>query len=438
MSDSENNNMAMTVYRQSALVPASLEQAVKLAELMAASGLVPDHLRNQPANCLMVIEQASRWGMSPFAVAQCTSVIRGRLMYEGKLVAAVVNARGELSERLNYMYEGSGANLTVTVYGKLKGEKEPRDVKVVYKDVVTSNDCWKRQPEQQLGYAGVRFWARRHLPEVMLGVYSPEERFDDDDTGTPTPGQELITEVKRLAKEAAEGETPKAHVSNGVTTAKNSTETGTPEKDATVTEGVSDPKAPTSSTFVPTAESGVSAPAASTNRAASSLSPASVDIVGPDCDTVVDVDYEDLVECWEFVGDRKVKKWGQEIGKWEKLLGREPKRTLEQNNRIQALKRERGYGDNDPKWKERLEQKFNKSTSADLSVREAGMLIDALEQAIKLHGTAAQKEQRKERRTERMVGELSEELAKNGVSAKDLLAPAVAIAKKVFPNAREV
>jgi hypothetical protein len=429
--------MAITVYRQSALVPASLEQAVKLAELMAASGLVPDHLKNQPANCLMVIEQASRWGMSPFAVAQCTSVIRGRLMYEGKLVAAVVNARGELSERLNYMYEGDGPNLTVTVYGKLKGEKEPRDVKVVYKDVVTSNDCWKRQPEQQLGYAGARFWARRHLPEVMLGVYSPEERFDDDDTGTPTPGQELVAEVKRLAKEAAEGEAPKEETATYVESkAIASTEASAVQ--SVKNAGNPDPKAPTSSTSVPTADSGVSDPAVSTNHRANSPSPESVDIVGPDCDTVVDVDYEDLVECWEFVGDRKVKKWGQEIGKWEKLLGREPKRTLEQNNRIQVLKRERGYTDNDPKWKERLEQKFNKSTSVDLSVREAGILIDALEQAIKLHGTAAQKEQRKERRTERMVGELSEELARNGVSAKDLLAPAVAIAKKVFPNAREV
>jgi hypothetical protein len=34
---------------------------------------------------------------------------------------------------------------------------------------------WQIQPEQQLMYHGVRVWARRHMPELMLGVWSPEE-----------------------------------------------------------------------------------------------------------------------------------------------------------------------------------------------------------------------------------------------------------------------
>jgi hypothetical protein len=38
----------------------------------------------------MVIEAAMRWGMSPFAVAQETSVIQGKLMFSGKLVAAAI------------------------------------------------------------------------------------------------------------------------------------------------------------------------------------------------------------------------------------------------------------------------------------------------------------------------------------------------------------
>ncbi len=74
------------------LMPANLEQAMALANIMAKGRLVPSHLQNAPADCLLVIEQAMRWGMSPFAVAQCTSVIKGKLMFEGKLVAAVVAA----------------------------------------------------------------------------------------------------------------------------------------------------------------------------------------------------------------------------------------------------------------------------------------------------------------------------------------------------------
>ena len=77
-----------------ALTPTSMESAIKLAEMMARGKLVPSHLHNSPGDCLMVIEASMRWQMSPFAVAQCTSVIQGKLMFEGKLVAAALNASG--------------------------------------------------------------------------------------------------------------------------------------------------------------------------------------------------------------------------------------------------------------------------------------------------------------------------------------------------------
>lgn len=164
---------------QSALLPANLSGAMDLAKMMSSSTLVPQALQNKPADCLLVIEQAMRWGMSPFAVAQSTSVIHGKLMFEGKLVAAVVNANGDLEKRLTYNYTGEGDGRTLTVSGSVKGEAEPRTIQVTLKDVRTTNEQWKKQPDQQLMYAGARIWARRHMPELMLGVYTPEEEIED-------------------------------------------------------------------------------------------------------------------------------------------------------------------------------------------------------------------------------------------------------------------
>lgn len=160
-----------------ALIPTNMEGAMRLAEMMARGRLVPSHLHSQPGDCLMVIEQAMRWGMSPFAVAQCTSVIQGKLMYEGKLVAAAVQTSGVLDGRLSYSFAGEGDARTITVRGMIRGEKEPREIEVRLKDAKTNNQQWTKQPDQQLVYYGTRAWARRHTPEVMLGVYSPEE-FD--------------------------------------------------------------------------------------------------------------------------------------------------------------------------------------------------------------------------------------------------------------------
>lgn len=157
------------------LVPQNMDQAVRMAEMMAKGRLVPSHLQQSPGDCLMVIEQAMRWGMSPFAVAQSTSVIQGKLMFEGKLVAAALHASGALASRLSYDYSGEGANRVVRVSAVLAGETDPRFVDVRLADAKTTNKMWTTQPDQQLAYHGARVWARRYAPEVMLGVYAPEE-----------------------------------------------------------------------------------------------------------------------------------------------------------------------------------------------------------------------------------------------------------------------
>lgn len=159
------------------LVPQNMDQAVRLAEMMAKGKLVPQHLQGSPGDCLMIIEQAMRWGMSPFAVAQCTSLVKGRLNFEGKMVAAALHTSGALATRLDYKFEGASDALTCTVSATLAGETEPRSLTIKYKDVRTDNIWWAKQPEQQLSYSAARNWARRYAPEVMMGVYSPEE-FD--------------------------------------------------------------------------------------------------------------------------------------------------------------------------------------------------------------------------------------------------------------------
>lgn len=156
-----------------------MAEAMKLAEMMASAKLVPVALQKSPADCLMVIQQAVRWQMDPFAVAQECSVIQGKLMHSGKLVAAVVNARGNLEERLSFSYAGEGDKRAITVSGRLRGESAARTVAVKLGDAKTANSMWQKQPDQQLMYHGTRVWARRHTPELMLGVYSPEEEFDE-------------------------------------------------------------------------------------------------------------------------------------------------------------------------------------------------------------------------------------------------------------------
>lgn len=161
------------LYMQTSL----FEQVQRAAMMLSKSNLVPTHLRgdDKVADCFLVIEQAMRWRMSPFAVAQSTYVLSGKLGYEGKLITAVVNASPRLSKSLNFEYSGKGQERQVRVYGTLRGEETPREVFGTVSAWKTNNKQWSEQVDQMLSYRGAREWARRHMPEVILGVYAEEE-----------------------------------------------------------------------------------------------------------------------------------------------------------------------------------------------------------------------------------------------------------------------
>lgn len=162
-----------------ALIPRNMIEALDLAMCMAKAGFLAKELQTQ-GGALFVIEQSMRWNMSPFAVAMETSFIQGKPMFSGKIVAAAIVSSGAIAGRLHYDYDGEGDARRITVSGTLRGETEPRSVTVAVKDARTNNRVWLTQPDQQLAYHGARVWARRHAPEVMLGVYAPEEMQDAD------------------------------------------------------------------------------------------------------------------------------------------------------------------------------------------------------------------------------------------------------------------
>lgn len=188
----EPERVATSLGRHCALVPTSMAEAMRLAEIMARAKLIPDHLRDA-GDCLMVVMQAQRWGLDPFAVAQCTSIVHGRLCYEGKLVAAAMYATGAVDGRLRYEFSGTGAGRTVKVTGRPHGSTFDQEVVGSVLDWQTSNDNWKKIPDDMLVYRGTRQWARRYAPQAMLGVNTPDEVEDAPAAVTVTVQPEPVT-----------------------------------------------------------------------------------------------------------------------------------------------------------------------------------------------------------------------------------------------------
>lgn len=160
-------------------MPQSMGEAMQLATIMARSTFVPQHCRGSEGNCLAIIMQASRWGMDPFAVANKAYFTKDGAppAFESQLVNAVVNSSGALSGRLRVEFEGEGERLRCTVRGFLRADPNDEKVKTqsIARITVRNSPLWKADPDQQLAYYTTRAWARLHCPEVLLGVYTPDE-----------------------------------------------------------------------------------------------------------------------------------------------------------------------------------------------------------------------------------------------------------------------
>lgn len=172
---------------------ARFEHMQRIANIMARSSMIPETLRTTGtknnktdlpfeqvlSNCFLVVNQAARWGMDPFAVISCCSVVHGRLAYEGKLVAAVLEAK--LGVALRYVWDDQpGENLGIAVSGQLP-DGRVETITGTVKDWKTNGDGspWKPSTyRKMLAYRGAREWARLHAPAVMLGVYSGDELED--------------------------------------------------------------------------------------------------------------------------------------------------------------------------------------------------------------------------------------------------------------------
>jgi hypothetical protein len=186
------------------LMPQTFGEVVAFSEIMARSQhAIPKHLREVPGACLAVAMQAMRWEMDPFAVASKSYNVKDIIAYEAQLIAAVVHTRAPLKTRPVYTYAGEGADRRCTVTamfhdGIERSYESPRiaDIKI------KNSPLWVADPDQQQGYYSIRAFARRYCPEVILGVYTPEEAqtFQGPDNARDVTPRASVPFSQRIAE----------------------------------------------------------------------------------------------------------------------------------------------------------------------------------------------------------------------------------------------
>lgn len=161
--------------------------ANQMAKALASSTIVPSTYQNNPANCLIAIEQAQRMHISPLMVMQNLYPIQGRPSWSSKFLIASINASRMFDMELQYdeVKDKDGKPYSCVAWTMKNGRRvEGMEVNMqMAKDegwLGKNGSKWKTMPQLMLRYRAASFFSSLNCPELTMGIYTKEEIEDGD------------------------------------------------------------------------------------------------------------------------------------------------------------------------------------------------------------------------------------------------------------------
>jgi hypothetical protein len=165
---------------------ARFDHMYRVANIFAASDMVPQQFRQKPADCFIAIQMAVRLGVDPFMFMQKTYVVGGKPGMEAQLAIALVNARGPFKGSIQWKLEGEGMTRQATAYAHHKDTGELCECTVSMAIAQAEGwlgkggSKWKTMPDQMLRYRSAAWLARLYAPECLMGMQTLDELEDID------------------------------------------------------------------------------------------------------------------------------------------------------------------------------------------------------------------------------------------------------------------
>jgi hypothetical protein len=155
--------------------PTGLEQAIRLADTLAKSNLLPGPLRGKPADVLVTLITGHELGLSPMQAVRGLHVIDGKAVMSADLTVALVLKRRDVCEffRLAESTDKRAAYTTKRV------GSEPVTLAWTIEQAqaagLAGRDNWKKHTAAMLRARAASALARAVYPDLVLGVYDPDE-----------------------------------------------------------------------------------------------------------------------------------------------------------------------------------------------------------------------------------------------------------------------
>lgn len=180
----ENRNMVASLENGIYSSSDTFQLAFQMAKGLSQSTLVPQQFQNNPANCLIALEQSNRLNISPMAVMQNLYIVQGKPSFSSSFIIGLINASGKYDMELQFdEEEKDGKPYACTCWTEKAGRKVT-GIKITMD--MAEKEGWSKKngskwltiPQVMLRYRAASFFARMNCPELSIGLYSKEELDD--------------------------------------------------------------------------------------------------------------------------------------------------------------------------------------------------------------------------------------------------------------------
>ena len=157
------------------------------ALVAAASSLAPDALRGKPNDALIVLMAGRELGLQPMQSMRMLRVIKGNVTMAADATVALVRRSGDCVEWR--LVESTAQRATYTT--RRKGDTEPTTltwtIEQAQRAGLTGGTGWRSYPEAMLRARCAAALARIVYPDLVAGIYDPDELAQPLEQPKPAP-----------------------------------------------------------------------------------------------------------------------------------------------------------------------------------------------------------------------------------------------------------
>lgn len=170
------------------ITPKTLAEAKELATTLAGARTIPEALQKSPADVLAIVMAGAELGLAPMQSVRALVLIKGKPTLSADAMGALVKSRRDVCE---YLVVKHSDGERATYETKRVGDPQPTVLGFTKAEATAAGlngDNWRKFPAAMLRARALSAICRAVYPDLLLGVYDPDELAPERDV-TPAPAK---------------------------------------------------------------------------------------------------------------------------------------------------------------------------------------------------------------------------------------------------------